>query len=142
MMKKGDMKQLQSFLHALEEITDRTRALSQADSATPAHPRVADLTGLMREWRTSLQGISTELSVRPGTADLTVSRARLQDTVARIEEQIEGALDNFGEKGLSLAERENVYRMLGICLRVSDALMHAIEKVLPIDWTRLREARF
>jgi hypothetical protein len=103
---------------------------------------MSELTGLMREWRTSLQGISTELSVRPGTADLTVSRARLQDTVARIEEQIEDVLDNFGEKGLSLAERENVYRMLGICLRVSDALMHAIEKVLPIDWTRLREARF
>ncbi len=142
MMNKGDMKQLQSFVHALEEITDRTRALSQADSATPAHPRAADLTGLMREWRTSLQGISRELSVRPGPADLTVSRARLQETVARIEEQIEDALDNFGEKGLSPAERENVYRMLGVCRRVSDALMDAIEKVLPIDWTRFREARF
>jgi hypothetical protein len=62
--------------------------------------------------------------------------------VARIEEQIEDALDNFGEKGLSLAESESIYRMLGICRRVSDALMHAIEKELSIDWTRLREARF
>ena len=142
MMNKGDLKQLQSFLHALEEITDRTRALFQAESATPLHPRVADLTGLMREWRTSLQGISRELSVRPGTADLTVSGARLQDTVARIEAQIEDALDKFGEKGLSLAESEGIYRVLGTCRRVSDALMDAIEKGLLIDWTRLQEARF
>ena len=141
-MNKGDLKQLQSFLHALEEITDRTRALFQAESATPLHPRVADLTGLMREWRTSLQGISRELSVRPGTADLTVSGARLQDTVARIEAQIEDALDKFGEKGLSLAESEGIYRVLGTCRRVSDALMDAIEKGLLIDWTRLQEARF
>jgi hypothetical protein len=96
----------------------------------------------MREWRTSLQGISTELSVRPDTADMTVSHARLQDTAARIEGQIEDALDKLGEKGLSLAESESIYRMLGICRRVSDALMHAIEKELSIDWTRLREARF
>jgi len=142
MMKHEDPKQLESFLHVLEEISDRIRALFEAESATPLHPRVTELTGLMREWRTSVQGISRELSVRPGTADLTVSRARLQDTVTRIEEQIEDALDKFGEKGLSLAESERIYRVLGACRAVSGALMDAIEKGLLIDWTRLREARF
>jgi len=142
MMNKGELKQLESFLHALEEISDRIRALFQAESATRLHPRVTELTGLMREWRISAREVLSELSLGPGTADLTVSRSRLRDTLARIEEQSEGALDSVGERAASVDESERTYRMLGTCRHVSEALMDTIEIVLRIDWTRLREARF
>ena len=67
---------------------------------------------------------------------------RLQDTLKRLEAQIESALDTIGEKDMSVEEGETVYRTLGACRGVSVALLKLTARVMPIDWARLREARF
>ncbi len=141
-LNKEDREHLQAFLHALEEVSDRIQALFQAESAAPPHSRATELTGVMREWRASIHESFDELAGKPHRMDLATSRMRLQDTLKRLEAQIESALDTIGEIGMSVEEGETVYRTLGACRGVSVALLKLTERVMPIDWARLREARF
>ena len=132
---------LQSFLHSLQEMSDRIRELLHAESDTASRAPAIELRELKCEWQASVQGVFGELSRVPRTAP-AVSRTQLQDALIRLDARIESALDRIGAKGISVEEGEIIYRILGACRRTSVALMELNERILPIDWTRLREARF
>lgn len=132
---------LQSFLHSLQEMSDRIRELLHAESDTASRAPAIELRELKRAWQASVQEVLGELSRVPRKTAPAVSRTQLQDALIRLNARIESALDRIGAKGMSVEEGEIIYRILGACRGTSVALMELKERMLPIDWTRLREAR-
>ena len=96
----------------------------------------------MRAWRVGVREAFGRLSEDPGTLDHAAARSRLEARLARIEARVEEALDKAGGAGLSDEEIGNMYRLLGAYRGLSEALVDLVNRVSPIDWARLREARF
>jgi hypothetical protein len=103
---------------------------------------VRELVADMRDWRLGVKDAFGRLAADPGTLDHTIAGSRLQARLMRLEASVEEALDKAGEAGASAGEVRNMYRLLGAYRGLSEALVDLVHRVSPIDWDRLREARF
>ena len=96
----------------------------------------------MRAWRVGLREAFGRLSADPGTLDQSAAGARLEARLARLEQTVEEALKKADETSVPAEVVNNMYRLLGAYRGVSEALVQVVQETAPIDWARLREARF
>jgi len=135
--------QVQSLTTSLQALSDRLQALLEVRSEAPQSDiLVRELVADMRDWRLGVKDAFGRLAADPGTLDHTIAGSRLQARLLRLEASVEEALDKAGEAGTSAGEVRNMYRLLGAYRGLSEALVDLVHRVSPIDWDRLREARF
>jgi uncharacterized membrane protein YccC len=134
--------QIQSLLNSLQALSDRIQPLLDAESAARPGTRERELLVAMRDWQDRVEEAFRRLMADPGSVDHLAFRSRLEAMLARFEGYIGEALDKTGETGLSAGEGGNMYLLLGAYRGVSEALVDLARQVSPIDWARLREARF
>jgi uncharacterized membrane protein YccC len=134
--------EVQSLLTSLQALSDRMQALLEAQPAAQSEILMRELLADMQDWRAGiLQGFG-RLSADPGTADSAAFRSRVDARLVHLEARIEAALDQADEARVSTEERGNLYRLLGVYRGLSEALVDLAKRITPIDWARLREARF
>jgi len=138
----GTREQIQSLATSLQALSDRMRAMLEVRPAARPGILARELLADMRAWRVGVREAFGRLSEDPGTLDHAAARSRLEARLARIEARVEEALDKAGGAGLSDEEIGNMYRLLGAYRGLSEALVDLVKRVSPIDWARLREARF
>jgi hypothetical protein len=134
--------QVQDMLTSLQAVSDRVQTLMQARTAHQSDAMVRALREDVRGWRLSVQAIFAQLATEPEAADYAGFRARLDAKLAQLEAHIGAALERADGDSLSVADGENMYRLLGAHRGVSEALVELARQVPAIDWQRLREARF
>jgi len=62
--------------------------------------------------------------------------------LARRDARVEKALEKADEASVPVQAVYNMYRLLGVYRGLSEELVDLAQRVSPIDWDRLREARF
>jgi hypothetical protein len=135
--------QVQSLLNSLQLVGERLRELP-ADGPEPAFGAATDaLRADTGEWRAVARGVIGRLTADPRGVDPAALRSSLVAAARRLETRLEGLLDAIEEQeGPSARECESMYRMLDAYRGLSDGLLGLTERISPIDWDRLREARF
>lgn len=126
----------------LKALGDRLQALFDAEPAAGSGLLARELLEDMRDWRVGVQQAFGRLSLDPGTVDHSTFRARVDARLERLEARMKAALDKADAAGVSDEERGNLHRLLGAYRGLSEALVDLAERATPIDWARLREARF
>jgi len=133
---------VQSLVTSLQALGERLQVLLETREAAGSGFLVRELLEDMRDWHAGVQQAFERLSADPATVDQTAFRARVDARLAGLEARIEAALDKADEASVSDEERGSMYRLLGAYRGVSEALVDLAERVTPMDWVRLREARF
>jgi hypothetical protein len=133
---------VQSLLTSLQALSERMQAMLDAQSTPQSGMLVGELMDDMRDWRAGILQAFGRLSADTGTVDPAAFRARVDARLARLEARVEETLDKADEEQVSIEARGNMYRLLGAYRGLSEALVELAERVSPIDWARLREARF
>jgi len=64
------------------------------------------------------------------------------EAAARAKARVEKELGKAEEASVPAEVVDNMYRLLGAYRGLSEALVELVQRVSPIDWARLREARF
>jgi hypothetical protein len=135
--------QVQDLVTSVQALSDRMKTLMQARAAHQSDAIVRELREDVRGWRVSVQEIFARLASEPEAAEFASYRSRLDAKLERLEGRIAEALDRVDDDGgLSAAEGENMYRLLGAHRGLSEALVEVAKQAAAIDWPRLREARF
>jgi hypothetical protein len=135
--------QIQFLTTNLQTLSDHLQALTEVRPIS-AKPSILaqELTADMRAWRVGLREAFGRLSADPGTLDQSAAGARLEARLARLEQRVEAALKKADETSVPAEVVNNMYRLLGAYRGVSEALVQVVQETAPIDWARLREARF
>jgi hypothetical protein len=118
------------------------KELLEAQSTPQSGILVRELLVDMRDWRASAQHALRRFSSEPGKADHGAFRSRLDARLNRLEARIQEALDTADQAIVSTEERRNMYSLLGAYRGLSEALVDLANQMSPIDWARLRAARF
>jgi hypothetical protein len=134
--------QVQAFIDSLQALAYRVQDLVEARATPPSQVLARELLPQVRAWRVGLQDIFCNLSQHPGAADFTDFRSRLDAMLERLEGQVEKAVADADQAGISTREHENSLRLLGAFRGVSEALVNFARQASGIDWARLHEARF
>ena len=134
--------QIQSLTTSLQALSDRIQALLAERPAAESGPLERELMGEMQDWRAGVREAVARIGAAPGTLDHAAARSRVEARLARLEARVEEVLGKAERASLSLEEVENMYRLLGAYRGVSEALVDLVRKVSPVQWERLREARF
>lgn len=137
---KSGADQLQSLLSGMQTLSDRIRALEIARS-TALH----EGSGVFADddpWRSAISNALQCLAVAPDADKAGASRERLQDTLAQFGARIEAALDQTPDDVLKNEQGTRIYELLGAYRSVSRSVVEVMDRVRPIDWSGLREARF
>ena len=135
--------QVESLLNSLQLVGERIRELP-AGGPEPALGAATDaLMADTGEWRAVARGVIGRLAADPRGVDPSELRSSLVAPGRRLETRLEGLLDAVEEQeGPSAREGESMYRMLDAYRSLSNGLLGLTERISPIDWDRLREARF
>jgi len=133
---------VQSLVTSLQALGERLQLLLETRAAAGSGFLVRELLEDMRDWHAGVQQAFRRLSADPGAVDRTAFRARVDARLAGLEARMEAALDKADEGRVSDEERGSMYRLLGAYRGLSEALVDVSERVTPMDWARLREARF
>jgi hypothetical protein len=133
---------VQAFVTGLQALGNRLDDLLEARTRPQSEEVVRALLDDVRTWRIGVQRIFGDLAARPEAADHAGYRARLDARLALLEARIAETLDTAETGAISTEEAENMYRVLGAHRGVSEALVAIARHAAPIDWPRLREARF
>jgi len=134
--------QIQSLAISVEALSDRLQALLEVRGGDQAEILRSNLRADMQAWRVGVQDAFGRLSADPGAAlDHDAARARLEARLARVEARVEEMLCEAGER-VSTEAIKDMYRLLGAYRGLSEALVDIVSRVSPIQWERLREARF
>jgi len=139
---KASRDHVQSLVTNLQVLSDRMRALLEAQPATHSGTLVRELMDDMRDWHAGIQQGLGLLSSDPAAVNPAAFRDRVDARLARLEARVEEVLENTDEAQVSIEERGDMYRLLGAYRGLSEALADFAKQVSPIDWALLREARF
>lgn len=134
--------QLQSLLSGIQALSDHVQGVLDAKPAVRSEVLARELGAEGRDWQASVEEAFSRFAIDPGAVDHAVFRARLVQMLARLETRIEETLNKGDAATLSIREGENLYRLLGAYRGLSEALVDLAGRVSPVDWARLREARF
>ena len=135
------VQQLPALVDSLQALTYRLQELLEVRSLPQSPLLVPALGDDMQTWRQQVietcQHLSADHSYRKAPLD-----AHLDERLAQLEKHIEAHLDGAGGDSLSLADQENVYRLLGAYRGTSQALLDFAKVTGNVDWTRWYEERF
>jgi hypothetical protein len=135
--------QVQQLATNLQALSDHLKALVEVRPTTVEPGMLAQALMVdMRGWRLGMKEAVGRLTADPGALDQAAARTRLEHRLEQLEGRVEDALEKAGEAGISDDVVENMYRLLGAYRGLSEALVGLVQRASPIDWVRLREARF
>jgi hypothetical protein len=141
-LKPGSQEEAQSLVNSLQELGDGMRALMASREAIQSETIRKALTADMRAWRNAIQDVLRNLSVSPVSEEATVLRSRLDEQLAVVEARIESEITAVHPGRIDSEEIENMYRLLGVYRRISEAMIAFAGHAAAIDWTCLCEERF
>ena len=141
-LRRGTREETQDLTNSLQELGDGMRALIEAREAAQSETIRRALTADMHAWRMAIQEVLRHLSVSPVSEEAPVLRSRLDAELAVVEARIEREINAEHLDRIYSGKIENMYRMLGVYRRISEAVIEIAERAAGIDWTRLREGRF
>ncbi len=139
---RGTREEAQALANSMQGLGDGMRALIESREAPLSETIRRALTADMHTWRMAIQEVLHHFAVSPVGEEATALRSRLDTKLAAVEARINSAI-NAAHPGRTHSEEiENMYRLLGVYRRVSEALVEFAERAAGIDWPRLREERF
>jgi hypothetical protein len=89
-----------------------------------------------------MKDVLGRLSTDAGSLEHGSAGAWLEARLDQLEARVEEALRKGDDEQVPTAVVDNMYRLLGAYRGLSEALVQVIQGTAPIDWARLREARF
>jgi uncharacterized membrane protein YccC len=134
--------QLQSLTVDIQGLSYGMQEILEARAANRSALIAQVLSREIDTWRAGLQQVFGTLASDPATVDHEGFRAQLDAKLERLEERLEKELDKAELAGVSTAQAEESYRLLGAHRRLSEAVINLSQRVGVIDWPRLRESRF
>ena len=137
----ASVQQLPALVASVKALSLRQQELQEA-RALPQSPLLrAALTADMEAWRQRMIEALQLLSADP-TQGRTLVRNRLDERLAQLEKLIARALNENEGDGLSAADRENFYRLLGAYRGTSEALLDFAGLTSTVDWDPCYQERF
>ncbi|MHC5003745.1 MAG: hypothetical protein ACYTJ0_11540 [Planctomycetota bacterium] len=121
-----------SALHALLEVRS---------AREPGH-RAQELLEDMGAWRPGVPEAFARLASDPGAVDPAALCSSRETLLAQLEARVAQGFGQAGEPSVPVEEGEHLYRLLSASRGLSRALVGVVERLAPIEWARLREARF
>ncbi len=134
--------QIKALVMSLQALAYRMQELIEAGSVHPSDVPLHELLADVRRWRVAVQKIFGQLADQPETDATSALQSQLDAVLVRLEARIQEVLDPIDDARVSVAERGNMYRLLGAHRGVSEALVKVAGKTAGIDWGHLREGRF
>ena len=135
--------QVQSLTTSLQALSDRLQAMVEVRPVADEPSVLArELLADMRAWRVGMKDVLGRLSTDAGSLEHGGASARLEARLDQLEARVEEALRKGDDQRVPSAVLDNMYRLLGAYRGLSEALVQVIQGTAPIDWARLREARF
>jgi hypothetical protein len=135
--------QVQSLTTSLQALSDRLQAMVEVRPVTDEPSVLArELLADMRAWRVGMKDVLGRLSTDAGSLEHGSAGVRLEARLDQLEARVEEALRKGDDQRMPSAVLDNMYRLLGAYRGLSEALVQVTQSTAPIDWARLREARF
>jgi hypothetical protein len=134
--------QVQSLLTSLQQLSDRLHALLEVRSAREPGHRAQELLEDMGAWRPGVPEAFARLASDPGAVDPAALCSSRETLLAQLEARVAQGFGQAGEPSVPVEEGEHLYRLLSASRGLSRALVGVVERLAPIEWARLREARF
>ena len=135
------VRQLPALVESLQALTHRLQELLEARGLPQSPLLVTALAADMQAWRRQVIEDFQRLSADPSYRETRI-HSRLDNQLAQLEKHIETHLDGADGDSMSVAEQENIYRLLGAYRGTSLALLDFANVAGNVDWTPWHEERF